>query len=333
VIHALRVLFALLSIALGFAVGALIPGVGHPIYGALLGLASAAVVIVVELVLVRGSTQRILLGVFGLALGVLLGTLVGILVGYVPSVTAVHSYVMYGSVLVFGYLGLMLGLSGRAKAVLARQGADIAAGGVPKVLDTSVIIDGRVAEITQTKFIDGTLIVPRFVLQEVQYIADSADAMKRVRGRRGLEILKRLREQDHLKVVIDGRDFPGLKEVDSKLLALAKQIGARVLTNDYNLNKVASLQGVSVLNINELVNALRPVFLPGEELRIRLMKRGKGVAQGVGYLDDGTMVVVDEGSTRIGRTVDVVVTSTIQTSAGRMVFGRLKTKPGAGVGQ
>ena len=193
-----------------------------------------------------------------------------------------------------------------------------------KILDTSVIIDGRVADLCETGFLEGTFLVPQFILHELQHIADSSDSLKRARGRRGLDILNRIQKMVDVDVRILDDDFPQVKEVDSKIVMLAKKVGAKVVTNDLNLNKVAELQGVRVLNINELCNALRPVVLPGETIRVFVLKEGKEAGQGVAYLDDGTMIVVDNAKRCIGRNVDVVVTSVLQTTAGRMIFTRLK---------
>ncbi|MDH5427772.1 MAG: TRAM domain-containing protein [Nitrospirota bacterium] len=193
-----------------------------------------------------------------------------------------------------------------------------------KLLDTSVIIDGRIADLCETGFIEGTLVVPHFILQELQHISDSSDGLKRARGRRGLDILNVLQKMSNIQVKLVEDDFPHVKEVDTKLIELGKQMNAKVLTNDFNLNKVAGIQGVEVLNINDLCNALKPVVLPGETIRVFVLKEGKESGQGVAYLDDGTMVVVDHAKTSIGKTVDVIVTSVLQTSAGRMIFTRLK---------
>ena len=190
------------------------------------------------------------------------------------------------------------------------------------VLDTSVIIDGRITDLCQTKFIEGRLIIARFVLKELQQIADSADALKRNRGRRGLDILNKIQKNTKIIVKIHDEDFPDITEVDAKLVKLAKVLDAKVFTNDYNLNKVAELEGVAVLNINELANALKPVVLPGEMMEVKIVKEGKEHNQGVAYLDDGTMVVVEEGRNLLGKTIQVTVTSVLQTSAGRMIFGK-----------
>lgn len=196
--------------------------------------------------------------------------------------------------------------------------------GTPKVLDTSVIIDGRIADLCKTGFIEGTLIIPNFVLEELRHIADSSDGLKRNRGRRGLDILNKIQKELEINVEISEKDFPDIAEVDSKLLKLAQVLGGKVITNDYNLNKVAEFQGVPVLNINELANAIKPVLLPGEEMRIQIIKDGKESGQGVAYLDDGTMIVVEGGRKHIGEDLDVIVTSVLQTPAGRMIFAKEK---------
>jgi uncharacterized protein YacL len=191
------------------------------------------------------------------------------------------------------------------------------------ILDTSVIIDGRIADITETGFVEGPLLIPQFVLGELQHIADSSDPVKRTRGKRGLEVLHHIQKQVNVDVRIVDTDYPAVKEVDSKLIELAKEVRGKILTNDSNLNKVAELQGIDVLNINELANALKPVVLPGEEMNVKILKEGKEMGQGLAYLDDGTMIVVDNGRRQIGKTIDVVVTSVLQTPAGRMIFARL----------
>jgi uncharacterized protein YacL len=195
-----------------------------------------------------------------------------------------------------------------------------------KILDTSVIIDGRIADICETGFVDGVLIVPQFVLRELQHVADSADSLKRNRGRRGLDILQRIQKMAGLTVQIVENDYPNIREVDLKLIELAKELEAKIVTNDFNLNKVAQLQGVEVLNINELANSLKPVVLPGEIMKVFILKEGKEYNQGVAYLDDGTMVVVDNAKKMMGKTIDTVVTSVLQTTAGKMIFGRYEEK-------
>jgi uncharacterized protein YacL len=239
----------------------------------------------------------------------------------VAKVAFLHSFIL----LVFPYLGLILG--GRKGEWLepARLMTLFRAAGPQrhyKILDTSVIIDGRVADLCDTGFIDGTLVIPQFVLKELQLVADSSDSMKRNRGRRGLDILQRIQKMTGVEVVISDVDFPDVREVDLKLIELARSLGGKIVTNDFNLNKVAQLRGVGVLNINELANALKPVVLPGELMKVFVLKEGKEYNQGVAYLDDGTMVVVDNARRMIGKTIDIAVTSVLQTTAGKMIFGR-----------
>ncbi|MCK9275792.1 MAG: PIN domain-containing protein [Syntrophales bacterium] len=227
--------------------------------------------------------------------------------------------------LVFGYLGLVLGAKKgeeiRVPNFILSRGRKSAE---RKILDTSVIIDGRMSDICDTGFIEGTLTVPRFVLDELQLIADSSDPMKRSRGRRGLDILNKMQKSIGIKIEITDTDFPKLKGVDAKLVALAKKHGGKIITNDYNLNKVAELQGIKILNVNELANALKPLVLPGEAMTVKTIKEGKEPGQGVAYLDDGTMVIVDQGSKYLKQNVEVTVTSVLQTTAGRMIFSTVK---------
>jgi uncharacterized protein YacL len=224
------------------------------------------------------------------------------------------------------YCGLVVGAAKGEMLNLAAFGGLFGSEGSGKnglkILDTSVIIDGRIADIAETGFLDGPVVIPQFVLRELQQVADSADSSKRARGRRGLDILHRLQKLPQLTVQIVEDDFPNLREVDLKLIELAKLYGSKIVTNDFNLNKVAQVRGVDVLNINELANALRPLVLPGETMRVFILKEGKEPSQGVGYLDDGTMVVVDNARRLISKTIDVTVTSVLQTTAGKMIFGR-----------
>jgi uncharacterized protein YacL len=227
---------------------------------------------------------------------------------------------------VMGYLGFRIGEKKSQTLDLSKvplfdkmEGTENA-----KILDTSTIIDGRIADICETGFVEGTFMIPQFVLYEIQHIADHQDTVKRTRGRRGLEVLHRLQKQTFVKVKIVDYDFPKLKDVDTKLIALAKKLNGKIVTNDYNLNKVAELQGIEVLNINQLATALKPAILPGEQMNIRILKEGKEYGQGIGYLDDGTMIVVDEAKKLLGKAVDVVVTSVLQTTSGRMIFGKLR---------
>ena len=198
-----------------------------------------------------------------------------------------------------------------------------------KILDTSVIIDGRIADIAETGFLDGTVVIPQFILRELQYVADSSDSLKRNRGRKGLDILQRIKKSPDLSIMFSEIDFPDVRDVDQKLIELARQIGGKIVTNDFNLNKVAQLRGVDVLNINELANSLKPVVLPGETMKVFILKEGKEPNQGVAYLDDGTMVVVDNARKHIGKTVEIIVTSVLQTTAGKMFFGRFASELGS----
>jgi uncharacterized protein YacL len=237
-----------------------------------------------------------------------------------------HSFLL----IVLPYLGLVLGAKHGEWLEPSRLIA-LFHGAAPerrfKILDTSVIIDGRVADICETGFVDGTLVIPQFVLKELQLVADSSDSMKRNRGRRGLDILHKIQKMAGLDVMISDVDFPDVKEVDLKLIELARTLPGKIVTNDFNLNKVAQLRGVAVLNVNELANSLKPVVLPGEIMKVFVLKEGKEYNQGVAYLDDGTMVVVDNARKMISKTIDVVVTSVLQTTAGKMIFGRYLDAP------
>jgi uncharacterized protein YacL len=236
------------------------------------------------------------------------------------------SFLQVTLLLLMAYVGLVVGANKGELLNLTALGGLFAAERQPKknykVLDTSVIIDGRIADVAETGFLDGMLIIPQFVLRELQLIADSSDSQKRNRGRRGLDILQRMQKMATIHVLIVEDDFPNVREVDMKLIELAKQYEAKIVTNDFNLNKVAQLQGLPVLNINELANALKPVVLPGETMRVFILKEGKEYNQGVAYLDDGTMVVVDNAKKMISKTIDVSVTSVLQTTAGKMIFGK-----------
>jgi len=293
------------------AVAALVAGVG-------LGLEAMA----------RHVEARVLAGtLLGLCAGAAVGAFLWKLVPE-GEISGVSPVILRPAVLLVAlYFGAALGAR-KAETVSwesLRSGSPRPAADSPsKILDTSVIIDGRIADVCETGFLDGILLVPQFVLNELQYIADSSDPLKRNRGRKGLDILQRIQKGVHVKVVITAADFPDVREVDLKLIELAKQTSSKILTNDFNLNKVAQLRGVEVLNINELANSLKPVVLPGESMKVFIIKEGKEPNQGVGYLDDGTMVVVDNAKRLIGKTVDIVVTSVLQTTAGKMFFGRFE---------
>lgn len=265
-----------------------------------------------------GSTLGTLAGVF-------LGWLLGSIYRTIASDSLTTHFIRIFFLIIIPYIGFLVGTLKSEwldPAYLFRFFQEKSVGRSYKILDTSVIIDGRIAEICDTGFIEGTLVVPQFVLKELQQIADSPDQLKRQRGRRGLDILDRLQRSGQVSVVISELDFPEISDVDSKLIELARQLDAKIITNDINLNKVAKLRGISVLNINELANAMRPVVLPGETMKIFILKEGKEKDQGVGYLDDGTMVVVDNARKMIGQTIDITVTSVLQTTVGKMIFGR-----------
>ena len=273
-----------------------------------------------------------------------IGLIVGLVIAYLINMTLQDINIQVVSqvlplfiTILLGYFGFQVGFRRREEFVnllninkKERDKKRVADGDeevvVPKakILDTSVIIDGRIADICQTNFLEGTIVIPQFVLGELQHIADSSDALKRNRGRRGLDVLNRIQKELPVKVEIYEGDFEDIPEVDSKLIKLAKVIGGIVVTNDFNLNKVCDLQGVSVLNINDLANAVKPVVLPGEELMVQVIKDGKEQNQGIAYLDDGTMIVVEEGRDYIGKTIEVLITSVLQTSAGRMIFAKPK---------
>lgn len=280
-------------------------------------------------VLQRIPTPDVVMGSFGLIIGMLIGALATFsLPRHIPFIGA---YLPFIVTLLTGYIGAVVAVRKRhdLTTVLTRarpgRGDDAVPTGIARnVLDTSVIIDGRIVDICKTGFIEGGLMVPTFVLEELQHVADSADPLRRNRGRRGLDILAQIQKLPDADVQIISDDFDDVSEVDSKLIRVAQKYQAKILTNDYNLNKVAGLQGLAVLNINELANAVKPVVLPGEEMEVQVIKEGKEFGQGVGYLDDGTMIVVDNGKRFIGRTIHVVVTSVLQTSAGRMIFGKPK---------
>jgi len=289
--------------------------------GALIGL----VCVVFEVRLEQVSLKRLI----GAGVGATVGLLAALMIGHLLSLTAVEkqstSFFQVTLLLVMAYVGMVLGAIKGDVLNLAALGGLFAGERqrrTAKILDTSVIIDGRICDVCEAGFIEGSLIVPQFVLRELQLVADSADALKRNRGRRGLDMLQRLQKMSTVQVQIVEDDFPQVRTVDLKLIELAKAYEGKIITNDFNLNKVAQLQGIAVLNVNELANALRPVVLPGESMRVFIFKEGKEYNQGVAYLDDGTMVVVDNARKMLSKTIDISVTSVLQTTAGRMIFGR-----------
>jgi uncharacterized protein YacL len=294
--------------------------------GLISGFGISLLIILIEISLRKVSGRILIGGLLGLTGGVLISSIINSSLSFIVP-NEQRFFVQFLLSILLGYLGVILGIK-RAEGFHISDIVRTLKGGSPdeniKILDTSVIIDGRISDICETGFLEGTFILPQFILQELQYIADSSDPLKRARGRRGLDILHKIQKMADLNVKIIEEDFPKIKDVDSKLVALAKVLNAKIITNDFNLNKVAELQGVAVLNINELANAVKPVVLPGETMKVFVLKEGKEVGQGVAYLDDGTMVVVENARRYIGKNVEVAVTSVLQTTAGRMIFTRLK---------
>jgi uncharacterized protein YacL len=322
--------------AVGYSAFLLSPIANDPVLSAGFGLLLAALAVAVEFRLRETPVTPMLGALIGGALGLAIAKGIGAAVFWADPgdgrVAFLHTFVL----LLLPYLGLVIG--GRKGEWLepARLVTLFRAAGPErryKILDTSVIIDGRIADICETSFIDGTLVIPQFVLKELQLVADSGDSMKRNRGRRGLDILQKIQKMSGVEVIISDADFPEVKEVDLKLIELARTLTGKIVTNDFNLNKVAQLRGVQVLNINELANALKPVVLPGEIMKVFILKEGKEYNQGVAYLDDGTMVVVDNARKMISKTIDIVVTSVLQTTAGKMIFGRFIDPSSASPGQ
>ena len=283
-------------------------------------------VILAELRVRKLSLKTLIGAALGSILGIVGASLISLIVGRMPLDNPhTSTFVQVMVLILMAYVGLVSGANKGEYLDLSALGgifSDRNARKAYKILDTSVIIDGRVADISKTGFLDGTLVVPHFVLRELQQIADSADSIKRNRGRRGLDILEKVKSVPGITVQILEKDYPDVKEVDLKLIELAKELSAKIVTNDFNLNKVSQLRGVEVLNINELANALKPVVLPGETMKVFILKEGKEYNQGVAYLDDGTMVVVDNARRMIGKTIATQVTSVLQTTAGKMIFGR-----------
>ncbi len=325
----LRLFFAFLSSVVGYYIGMLLGdfnmvwGIG----GAVVGFFGSAIIILVEMGMRRFSMRNLSAAVFGLLFGFFMAWVLTGVIKLIPMSIQMFSSIQIILMLIFCYLGMIMAMRGKdefnliipyVKFVRQDRNDDIV------LLDTSVIIDGRISDIFQTHFVEGRIVIPRFVLKELQHIADSEDALRRNRGRRGLDVLNKIQKNTALDVKIQEDDFPEIKEVDAKLVKLAKLLGAKILTNDFNLNKVAEIQNITVLNINELANSLRPVVLPGEPMDVRVSKEGKEYNQGIAYLDDGTMVVIDNSRHLIGQAVKVIVTSVLQTSAGRMIFAKLE---------
>ena len=328
-IIAIRIFFVFLSTVAGYYIGSLL-GDFQPSWamgGVLAGFGGSILIISVEMAMRRFSIRNLSAAVFGLIFGFFMAWVLTSVMKLIPMSLQLFSSLQIILILIFCYLGMVIAMRGKdefnliipyVKFVRQDKKDDIV------LLDTSVIIDGRIADIFHTHFVEGRIVIPRFVLKELQQIADSQDSLKRNRGRRGLDVLNKIQKSTDLDVRIQEEDFPEIKEVDGKLVKLAKLLGAKIFTNDFNLNKVAELQGITVLNINELANALRPVVLPGEPMEVRVSKEGKEYNQGIAYLDDGTMVVIDNSKHMIGQVTKVIVTSVLQTSAGRMIFAKLE---------
>ncbi|MDD5595187.1 MAG: PIN domain nuclease [Candidatus Omnitrophica bacterium] len=320
----LRILFIIFSAIVGYQTA----GQKEYFFGAFVGAIIAAFIILLEIGMRKVSVRGLSSAVFGLILGLIMAKLVSDAFTIAPLSQASVSLIKVILTMIFCYLGMSIGLRGKDEfnviipyVRLRRQDQ------VEEIvlLDTSVIIDGRILDIMKTKFLEGKIVIPKFVLKELQQIADSTDPIKRQRGRRGLEILHAIqKESGQQGITLNEEEFPEIHEVDAKLVKLGKLLNAKVLTVDFNLNRVASLQGVKILNINELANALKPVVFPGEEMQIKLIKEGKEHNQAVGYLDDGTMVVVEDARRLLGQEVKVTVTSVLQTQAGRMIFTKLE---------
>ncbi|CAN5342271.1 PIN/TRAM domain-containing protein [soil metagenome] len=301
----------------------------RPYLSAFFGVIIAVFIIGFEMRVRRATLKTLIGAAIGSILGILGAFLIGVLISIQKEAAVsagMQTFLTISLAFFMGYIGLMVGAAKGEYIDLTVLGGIFSDKNVKrdcKVLDTSVIIDGRIADVAETGFLGGTLIIPQFILTELQQVADSPDSSKRQRGRRGLDMLQRLRNNSQIDIQIIETDYPEVKEVDLKLIELGKELDAVIVTNDFNLNKVSQLRGVQVLNINELANALKPVVLPGEAMRVFVLTEGKEYNQGVAYLDDGTMVVIDEARRLIGKTADIAVTSVLQTTAGKMIFGRL----------
>jgi uncharacterized protein YacL len=321
----IRLIFTGILVAAGYV---LRPVGGNPWISAAVGALIAICIILFELRIRRATLKTLIGAAVGSIMGIVGAYLIGSLISRQESMAVapeVKTFTTLALTFFMAYVGLMVGAAKGDYLDLSALGgifSDKASRRDLKILDTSVIIDGRIADVAETGFLTGSLIIPQFILRELQQVADSPDSSKRQRGRRGLDMLNRLQNNNTLDIQIVETDFPSVREVDLKLIELGKQLDAVIVTNDFNLNKVAQLRGVNVLNINELANALKPVVLPGEAMRVFILKEGKEYNQGVAYLDDGTMVVVDNARKMIGKTVDIAVTSVLQTTAGKMIFGK-----------
>ncbi len=293
--------------------------------GAVAALALGVIIMTLETRIRKASFKSIWSSTTGLLIGIFIGWIIGSIYQSVVTASEMSAFIRIFFLIIMPYIGLLIGTRkpewldpGNLVRLFKGQESSRSV----KILDTSVIIDGRISDLCDTAFIEGDLIVPQFILKELQMIADSPDAMKRQRGRRGLDVLNHLQKSSQVTVVVSDLDFPDVPEVDSKLIECAKALSGKIITNDFNLNKVARIHGIPVLNINELASALRPVVLPGESMNVFILKEGKEKDQGVAYLDDGTMVVVDNSRRMIGQNINITVTSVLQTTVGKMIFGR-----------
>jgi len=322
----LKILFFVLAVIAGF-------GISYPNYelpvsagiGILLGIVIVGIVWGSEFVIKSYSSSAILGGALGMGAAALSFFALTQVLNAISIPENMLPYIYVAFFLLLFHIGITIGVNkGKEEGEFGRRSSS-KGGGEAKILDTSVIIDGRIADVAEVGFINGQLIVPKFIIKELQHIADSSEPIKRVRGRRGLDVLKRIQKDiPNVSIKISSQDFPNVKEADLKLVELAAKINGLIITNDYNLNKVAGLQNVKVLNLNQLSNALKPVVLPGETMNIHVVKEGKENNQGVGYLEDGTMVVVDDAKRHLGNKIDVSVTSVLQTPTGRMIFSKVK---------
>lgn len=318
----IRGLFILLGTASGYFVGSLKIG------SAIIGLGISSALVGLEYFLKRSALRDLLVCLIGLIIGLSVASLVV----YLGASIIKAPWFVVGISLICGYTGMMtmyrrrdeLNIPFIAQQNTQSQKSYNSKSNDCKILDTSVLIDGRISDICQTRFIEGTLLVPRFILKELQYIADSTDSLRRNKGRRGFKVLDMMQNSPDIDMQIIEEDFPDVKEVDTKIIQLARECGAKVITNDFNLNKVAELQGVAVLNINELADSVKPMVLPSEVMSVRVIREGKESNQGVAYLDDGTMVIVEEGKRYVGQSIQVVVTTVLTTNAGRMIFTKKK---------
>ncbi len=324
-VNSLRILFVLICCITGYFV---MVGVGHRWQGVFTGFLLSIFIFAIEFIIRKVAVRDLVAGIVGLFGGLVLSLLFFAPVAYFMEPGLEKTVLSAAVFLMLPYLGIILAIKKKDELFLWRSRTHVSgASGTPamaRILDTSVIIDGRIGDICQTRFLDGTLVIPRFVLAELQQIADSPDPVKRNRGRRGLDTLNAIQKSSTILEITD-EDYPQIPEVDAKLIQLAKDKGSQLLTTDFNLNKVAELQGIEVLNVNDLANAIKPVVIPGEEMDIKVVKEGKEANQGLAYLDDGTMIVVENGKPFINQTVHITITSVLQTAAGRMIFARRRS--------